>query len=180
MPPVRPRTTFVIVFALMAVGCAADPTAPTARNGAAPRLLRPGDRAPKTVGHDLDGKPMNLADYRGKTVLLSFWANWCGICVKNFPAERELVDRMRGRRFVFIGVNSDGDLDTARATVARHQLTWRSFWDGPDGRDGPLARLWAVDGWPTTYLIDPKGIIRGVDLSPTELNAELGKLVPPQ
>jgi peroxiredoxin len=174
----RLRLARLLVFVLVTAGCASDPIRPSARNGAAPRLLRVGDRAPETVGRDLDGRPITLGDYRGKTVLLNFWATWCGICVANFPAERELVERYRGRPFALVGVNSDGDLQTARDTVARHHLNWRSFWDGPDGRDGPIARLWVIEGWPTTYLIDPKGMIRGIDLGPTELEFELEKLFP--
>lgn len=174
----KPRVSLVLIVALLAAGCSSDPTRPTPKNGAAPRLLRVGDRAPETAGRDLDGRPIKLRDYRGKTVLLNFWATWCGICIANFPAERELVERYRGRPFALVGVNNDGHLQTARDTVVRHHLPWRSFWDGPDGREGPIAQLWVIEGWPTTYLIDAKGIIRGIDLGPTELESALDQLVP--
>src|SRR4051794_29497456 len=75
-----------------------------------------------------------------------------------YPHERSLVEKYRDRPFVIIGVNSDDDREQLKKTVAKEKLTWRSFWDG-GSPDGPIARRWNVNGWPTLYLIDHAGKI---------------------
>jgi hypothetical protein len=77
-----------------------------------------------------------------------------------FPHERSLVKRMEGKPFALIGVNSDSDKKLLKEQNEKQQITWRSFWNGPDGTGGPISKKWAVKGWPTLYLIDAKGVIR--------------------
>ena len=79
-----------------------------------------------------------------------------------YPHERSLVERMKGRPFAIIGVNSDRDREKIRKIREEKKLTWRSFWDGSTG--GPIAIRWNVTAWPTTYVIDHKGVIRAKDL----------------
>ncbi|MCZ6573264.1 MAG: TlpA disulfide reductase family protein [Planctomycetota bacterium] len=110
---------------------------------------------------DLFGKRLSLSESPGKVVVLTFWATWCGPCVRKFPEERELVSQMKGRPFELIGVNSDHSLGAAQREVREGRVTWRSFWDGP-GR-GPIARKLGVDSWPTTFVVDTKGVIRVVN-----------------
>jgi hypothetical protein len=74
--------------------------------------------------------------------------------------EKSLVAAMKGRPFVLIGVNGDEPNNRARVrdAVKKEGITWRSFWAG--GPDGAIPRKWGVQGWPTVYTIDAKGIIR--------------------
>src|SRR5262245_14174870 len=88
------------------------------------------EEAPDTVGHDSDGQPIRLSDYRGKVVLLDFWASWCPPCRAMFPQERELVEKMRGRRFVLLGVNCDADVEKQKEVEESEGLNWRSLFDG--------------------------------------------------
>ncbi len=94
-----------------------------------------------------------------------------------YPHERSLVKRMHGRPFALIGVNSDRDLDKLRKTVQEKELTWRSFWNGPEGTSGPISSLWNVRGWPTIYIIDHKGVIHAKNKRGEELDKVLDKLV---
>ncbi len=94
-----------------------------------------------------------------------------------YPHERSLVKRMQGRPFALIGVNSDRDLDKLRKTVQEKELTWRSFWNGPEGTSGPISSLWNVRGWPTIYIIDHKGVIHAKNKRGEELDKVLDKLV---
>jgi thiol-disulfide isomerase/thioredoxin len=124
------------------------------------RQLAPGKPAPAIEGKDLDGKPLKLSDHRGKVVVVSFWASWCGPCMGLVPHERELVTRLKGRPFVLLGVNGDEKKESAQKAAKRTEMNWQSFWDGPAGDgDGPIARRWNVSGWPTVYLIDHRGLI---------------------
>ena len=94
-----------------------------------------------------------------------------------YPHERSLVQDMKDRPFALIGVNSDRDLDKLRDTVKEKNLTWRSFWNGKGGTDGPISNLWNVRGWPTIYIIDHKGVIRDKNKRGDDLDAVLEKLV---
>ena len=77
-----------------------------------------------------------------------------------FPHERSLVKRLEGKPFALIGVNSDKDREETKKKNQTQEITWRSFWNGPDGTGGPISKEWNVRGWPTLYIIDAKGVIR--------------------
>ena len=77
-----------------------------------------------------------------------------------YPHERPLVKRLAGEPFALIGVNSDVDLDALKQILQEQQITWRSFWNGPDGTGGPISTAWSVRSWPTIYVLDPEGRIR--------------------
>jgi len=117
-----------------------------------------GRMAPEIVGTDLDGKPMTLSEYRGKVVLLSFWATWCAPCMKLIPHERELAARLAEQPFAIVGVNGDQDSDRVNKALTTHEITWRSFHDKRDGAKS-ISDEWNAL-YPTVYLIDQHGIIR--------------------
>ena len=98
-----------------------------------------------------------------------------------YPHERSLVKKLADKPFALIGVNSDRDLDKIRETVKEKNITWRSFWNGPEGTGGPISSAWNVRGWPTIYVLDAEGKIRyknvrgaAMDEALTELMAEMG------
>ena len=80
-----------------------------------------------------------------------------------YPHERSLVEKFEGEPFALLGVNSDSDREALKKTIAKKELTWRSWWDGGSTR-GPIATRWNVSGWPTLYLIDHEGVIRMRDI----------------
>ena len=114
--------------------------------------------APQIEGEDLDGRKMKLDDYRGKVVVLVFWGTWCGPCMRMVPDERKLVERMGGKPFALIGINSDNNKARVKAAVEKEGITWASFRDGT--APGPIAKAWNVQSWPTVYVLDPQGVIR--------------------
>jgi hypothetical protein len=77
-----------------------------------------------------------------------------------YPHERSLVKQLSDKPFALIGVNSDRDLDSIREIVKEKNITWRSFWNGPEGTSGPISTAWNVSGWPTIYVLDGEGKIR--------------------
>ncbi len=77
-----------------------------------------------------------------------------------YPHERSLVEELKAEPFAIVGVNSDKDLEQLRPRLAAEQISWRSFWNGAGGTDGPIAKAWHVRGWPTVYVIDHEGVIR--------------------
>ena len=74
------------------------------------------------------------------------------------PQERELVQRLAGKPFTLLGINSDKSRSALQKTIAEQQITWPQIWDG--STTGPIAKQWNVHGWPTIYVIDQQGIIR--------------------
>jgi hypothetical protein len=74
------------------------------------------------------------------------------------PHERSLVNRLSGKPFVLIGVNSDIDPEKLKNDLKENQVTWRSFQN--QRKEDKISDEWKVQGWPTLYLIDHKGVIK--------------------
>jgi peroxiredoxin len=123
------------------------------------RHLGIGHEAPQIEGPDLEGRPMALSDFRGKVVVLEFWGNWCSVSRASTPPVRSLVERMKGRPFVLLGVNSDNTRQEA-GSGRPAEAAERSWRDGGEVYGGRIARRWNVRALPTTYVIDHRGIIR--------------------
>jgi thiol-disulfide isomerase/thioredoxin len=129
------------------------------------RNLLPGKVALETEGLDQFGKRFNLRDYRGKVVLLDFWSEGCPGCIGLWPKERSLVKQLENKPFALIGVNCDGRTsEEFKKLMDAEKLSWRCFAD-PLGKDakglrGPITDRWDTVGFPTTYILDHKGVIR--------------------
>ena len=162
------------------------------------RYLNVGDVPPEVTGDDLDGKPFKLSDSRGKVTLLIFWAAYRRPCLDTVGHGVELAARYAGRPFTVVGVNGDplpgGNLTVhgtdgkpvdgtakLKALVQTNKITWRSFRHGQfgAGEDTGIGDKWNVNTWPTAYLLDEAGVIRGKwKGTPTkELDAAIEKLV---
>ena len=94
-----------------------------------------------------------------------------------YPHERSLVKQLAGKPFALIGVNSDADLDQIREIVKEKNITWRSFWNGPDGTSGPISTKWNVRGWPTIYVLDEEGVIRYRDVRGDDMDRAIETLL---
>jgi len=92
-----------------------------------------------------------------------------------YPHERSLVKRLEGKSFALIGVNSDPK-DRVRQAMKKENITWRSWWDG-GSTEGPIAKAWNVSGWPTTYVLDAKGVIRSKNVREAEMDKAVDKLL---
>jgi thiol-disulfide isomerase/thioredoxin len=124
--------------------------------------LSVGKVAPEIEGEDLEGNKLKLSDYRGRIVVLSFWASWCGPCMQRVPSEIKLAERMKGKPFALVGVNGDAVKSDAKRAVEKESISWPSFWN-KEGSDGPVPTIWNIHGWPSVFVLDAKGIIRYKD-----------------
>lgn len=142
--------------------------------------LTVGKPAPELAGIDLEGKPLALADYRGKVVMISFWAHWCGPCMAFVPHERSLLDRNAGKPFVLLGVNGDDPGKDLIEKTTKANITWKSLHNQPNEKATKHSEAWNVITWPTIYLIDANGIIRKKwvgRIDPKTLDETIEKLV---
>jgi thiol-disulfide isomerase/thioredoxin len=125
------------------------------------RDLGVGKPAPALGSVDLDGKPVKLADMKGKVVVLDIWATWCGPCCAMIPHERELVKRLAGKPFVLVSIGVDDSRETVAKFLEKKPMPWTHWFNGPDG--SIVADLNVVS-FPTIYVLDDKGVIRCKDV----------------
>ena len=92
-----------------------------------------------------------------------------------YPHERSLVQRMQGKPFNLVGINSDPKENISKRMV-EEKITWPFFWDGGD-TGGPIATKWNVHSWPTIYVIDSKGVIRYRDVRGEEMDKAVDTLL---
>ena len=93
-----------------------------------------------------------------------------------YPHERSLVKQLSDKPFAIIGVNSDRDRDAIKEIVKEKNLTWRSFWNDA-GADGKISDAWRIQGWPTIFVIDDKGVIRYKNVRGNKLDDAIVKLL---
>jgi peroxiredoxin len=133
-----------------------------------------GATAPSIVGTDLNGQPLDLRDFRGKVVVLSFWFTGCGPCMQMVPQEQRLVETYQGRPFALLGICTDDSTETAKKTATEHKMNWSCWFDG---QTGPIARDFNILKWPTIYVIDKDGTIAALDLGGDKLDAKIAELL---
>ena len=139
------------------------------------RDLIVGKPASEIEGEDVDGKPMKLSDRRGQVVVLVFWEE--NIFTRTMtPHLRDLVRRMEGKPFVLLGIAYSRDRDEFKATIEKEAINWRFWWDGRH-REGPIATRWAIRGWPATYVLDHRGVIRYKEIEGQALDAAVEDLL---
>ncbi|WP_182865627.1 trypsin-like peptidase domain-containing protein [Rhodopirellula sp. JC639] len=118
--------------------------------------IKVGKQAPEIRGVDAAGVNFQLSDYRGKVVLLDFFADWCPYCKQMYPNEREMVQRLADRPFALLGVHCESQ-KVLQKLIDNKTVTWRSW---ADGDQGPIANNWSVTSFPTLVLVDARGIVR--------------------
>ena len=128
--------------------------------------LAVGDPAPDKELSSLDGSSTGeLADYRGKWVLVNFWASWCEPCRDEAPALERFQRQFGGDRFTVVGVNLDDTTEKAQEFVDEYGLTYPQLRDG-DGRDRRDA--YGMTGFPESFLVDPEGQIAVIRRGPVD------------
>ena len=112
---------------------------------------------------DLDGKPISLADYRGKVVLLDFWATWCLPCLAAIPEIEAVYEKYNNKGFEIIGISLDLDKAVLRRFLKENPLPWRQIFDGKRFK-GPLAQRYGIRSASTMFLLDREGKVISVDV----------------
>jgi thiol-disulfide isomerase/thioredoxin len=117
---------------------------------------------------DIDGEPHALSDYRGRVVMLNFWATWCPPCRREMPSMQRLYAKYRDRGLVVVAVNQWEDEELVSEFI-RHLSLAPAFPILLD-RENRVAETYGVQGLPTTYLLDRDGNIRFVAIGGREFD----------
>jgi cytochrome c biogenesis protein CcmG/thiol:disulfide interchange protein DsbE len=125
-----------------------------------------GDRAPDKELSELGGDGSGeIADYRGRWVLVNFWASWCAPCRSEAPALETFQRQHSPEGFTVLGINLDDTSDDAIAFVRRYGLTYPQLRDG-DGSDRRDA--YGMTGFPESFLVDPAGKLAVIRRGPVD------------
>jgi peroxiredoxin len=135
-----------------------------------------GATAPNFTQNDAAGKPVNLADFRGKYVLVDFWASWCQPCRRENPNVVKAYDRFKSKNFTILGVSLDQDRDKWLQAIAADKLAWNhvsdlQYWGNA------AAVQYNVRSIPANFLLDPNGVIIAKNLRGEELEEKLAGMI---
>lgn len=146
------------------------------------RDLQPykGGATPPLALKDLNGKTQDLKAYRGKVVLINFWATWCPPCRAEMPSMQRLKVKMAGKPFVILAVDMGETEPQVKAYIREIKTDFSVLLD----KDGRALKAWKVFAFPTSYVVDGQGKIRYALYGASEWDAadnvqKITQLMPP-
>lgn len=149
--------------------------------GSARRLSLPGNSI-EIEGTLLDGKKFDWKRYDKKTVLVMFWATWCGPCMDELPRVKDLYQQYHAKGFDVVGISCDDDRKRLTEVVKTAGIPWAILFSGDpraSGMDNPMATKYGIDGIPTMILVGPDGKVISLDARGPVLGHELEKIYGP-
>jgi thiol-disulfide isomerase/thioredoxin len=128
---------------------------------------------------DLDNQLHRLSDYRGKVVLVNFWASWCIPCIEEMPGMQRIANNLRDRPFEILAINIAEDKNRIQKFLKSMGVNFRVLLD----RDGSTFKAWQGRVLPTSFLLDPEGRVRyrvigPIDWDTDEVLATINKIMP--
>ena len=137
-----------------------------------------GDPVPDFTTTLLTGEQVRLSDLRGKYVLLQFWGSWCGPCRAENPQLVQLYQRYHERGLEIFSVGVEQSAATWQQAIRQDGLLWKYHTMEDRDFNGGLARQFNIHSIPTTFLLNPQGVIMGVDHDMDRLENVLNSLLP--
>ena len=116
-------------------------------------MLQLGQPAPDFTLHDPDGQSVSLSQFKGKVVLLDFWASWCSPCIADLETLRKIKKQVAAQPVVFLNISLDANEAAWKQAIAKHEIK------GVHVRSEQVSQAYNVSGIPRYYLVDPQGLI---------------------
>jgi len=157
-----------------AAGTFGNTPAGTQARGALQRLDLPG-KPLVLSGPALGGGTADVAQYRGKVLLVLFWATWCAPCTDDLPQLRALHAQYRDRGFDVLGINLDTDEKQIQPYLAKHGVTWRQVFQ-QGGLASPIAQSLGIVSLPTMFLVDAQGKVISSNVTVSDLKTRLAEM----
>ena len=120
-------------------------------------LLKPGTQAPDFALQDINGKTFNLSDFRGRKVVLVFWASWCPDCRAEVPELKTMQASANPEKVAFVSVSFDRTLEALKTYVAENYLPGVQLFDSSGKKESKVAADYGVKWIPSLYLLDEQG-----------------------
>lgn len=124
----------------------------------------------------LKGEALSPADYKGKVLLIDFWATWCGPCIAEMPNVKSVYKKYHGKGFEIVGISLDQSRDKLDAYIQQQGIEWPQYFDGK-WWNNDVATMYGIKSIPATLLVDRQGKIRYKSLRGRQLEAAVEKLV---
>ena len=137
-----------------------------------PKIGDIGTVIPDFEQNDVNGNPVNIKSFRGKYVLVDFWASWCGPCRGENPNVVSAFKKYSSKNFTVLGVSLDKTKDPWLQAIANDGLTWTHVSD-LKGWTNAVAQKFGINSIPQNFLIDPNGVIIGRNLRGPDLESKL-------
>lgn len=125
---------------------------------------------------NIEGKIISIDEFKGKYVLLDFWASWCGPCRQESPYLVKAFNRFKNKNFTIVGVSLDDDKDAWLNAIAKDNLTWTHLSD-LKGWESKASQLFQINAIPFNLLIDPQGNVIASELRGEMLEQQLSELL---
>ncbi len=126
--------------------------------------------------NDVEGKPVNIKSFRGKYVLIDFWASWCGPCRGENPNVLNAYKKYKNKNFTVLGISLDKSKEPWVEAINHDGLTWAHVSD-LKGWSNTVAQQFGISSIPQNFLIDPNGVIIGKNLRGPDLDAKLESIL---
>jgi len=136
--------------------------------------LQVGKQFPDFKEKDLADKPLSISQFKGKVVLVDFWATWCGPCIGELPNVLKAYETHHDKGFEIVGISLDSDRAKLDKFIEDKKMTWPQYFDG-GGWKTKLAGDYGINSIPATFLLDREGRIIARDLRGPALEEAVAK-----